>query len=144
MKKKIYIVIAVLVIIIGCSTSKKVVDATENAKAIHGDTIRIANEELEYEVIIIDPGFNSWLISRSLPRGFYSQSYLENKNRSYIIEWNSRVLQPNRYSPNLYEMTINYDFNIDYGYEVNYLIYNYMIYFQNTNKQTLFGNVPPR
>ncbi|MFT5251986.1 MAG: hypothetical protein ACI87N_000987 [Flavobacteriales bacterium] len=144
MKKKIYIAVAVLVIIIGCSTSKKAVDAPQNAKAIHGDTIRIANEELEYEVIIIDPGFNSWLISRSLPRGFYSQSYLENKNRSYIIEWNSRVLQPNRYNPNLYELTINYDFNIDYGYEVNYLIYNYMIYFQNTNKQIFFGNVPPR
>jgi hypothetical protein len=144
MKKKIYIAIAVLVIIIGCSTSKKTADATENAKAIHGDTIRIANEELEYEVIIIDPGFNSWLISRSLPRGFYSQSYLENKNRSYIIEWNNRVQQPYRYNPSLYEMTINYDFNVDYGYEVNYLIYNYMIYFQNTNKQTLFGNVPPR
>jgi hypothetical protein len=29
-------------------------------------------------------------------------------------------------------MTINYDQNVDYGYEVNYLIYNYMVYFQNT------------
>jgi hypothetical protein len=26
--------------------------STENAKAIHGDTIRIANEELEYEVTL--------------------------------------------------------------------------------------------
>ena len=144
MKNKIYIVLAALVIIIGCSTSKKAVNAPENAKAIHGDTIRIANEELEYEVIIIDPGFNSWLISRSLPRGFYSQNYLENKNRMYITEWNSRVLQPNRFSPNLYEMSINYDYTVDYGYEVNYLIYNYMIYFQNTNNQRLYGNVPPR
>jgi hypothetical protein len=39
-------------------------------------------------------------------------------------------------------MTINYEYGIDYGYEVNYLIYNYMIYFQNTNNQRLFGNVP--
>lgn len=144
MKNKLYLAVAFLAIIIGCSTAKKAVSAPENAKAIHGDTIRIANEELEYEVIIIDAGFNSWLISRSLPRGFYNQSYLENKNRSYIIEWNSRVLQPNRFSPNLYEMTINYDFTVDYGYEVNYLIYNYMIYFQNTNNQRLFGNVPSR
>jgi hypothetical protein len=53
-----------------------------------------------------------------------------------------RVLQSNRFSPNLYEMTINYEYGIDYGYEVNYLIYNYMIYFQNTNNQRLFGNVP--
>jgi hypothetical protein len=44
------------------------------------DTIRIANDTLEYEVIIIDPGFSTWLASRSLPRNYHSQSYLENKN----------------------------------------------------------------
>jgi hypothetical protein len=33
-------------------------------------------------------------------------------------------------------MTINYNQNIDYGYEVNYLIYNYGL-FQNTYKQKL-------
>jgi hypothetical protein len=42
------------------------------------DTIRIA-DALEYEVIIIDPGFSTWLASRSLPRNYHSQSYLENK-----------------------------------------------------------------
>jgi hypothetical protein len=36
-------------------------------------------------------------------------------------------------------MTINYDQNVDYGYEVNYLIYNYMVYFQNTFKQKLLA-----
>jgi hypothetical protein len=35
-----------------------------------------------------------------------------------------------RYNRNLYEMTINYNQNIDYGYEVNYLIYNYMVFFK--------------
>jgi hypothetical protein len=144
MKYKIYIIITILAIIIGCSSNPKTVYAPENAKAIQGDTIRIANDELEYEVIIIDPGFNSWLVSRSFPRGYHSQTFLENRNRMYITEWNSRVLQSNRFSPNLYEMTINYEYGIDYGYEVNYLIYNYMIYFQNTNNQRLFGNVPSR
>jgi hypothetical protein len=57
------------------------------------------------------------------------------------MEWNSRALQPERYR-NLYEMQINYDPKIHYGYEVNYLIYNYMIYFQIANKQQLGGFVP--
>jgi hypothetical protein len=57
------------------------------------DTIRIANDALEYEVIIIDPGFSTWLASRSLPRNYHSQSYLENKNM-WVGEWNRRVLQP--------------------------------------------------
>jgi predicted aspartyl protease len=33
--------------------------------ATKGDTVRIANDALEYEVIIIDAGFNSWLVSRA-------------------------------------------------------------------------------
>jgi hypothetical protein len=111
---------------------------------IKNDTITIANDSLEYEVIIIDPAFSSWLASRSFPRGYHSQSYMENKNIFYITEWNNRVLQPQRFNPNLYEMTIDYDRNINYGYEVNYLIYNYMIYFQNTFNQKLFGFVPLR
>jgi hypothetical protein len=65
------------------------------------------------------------------------QSYLENK--IYCgLENGRRVLQPFRYNRNLYEMTINYNQNIDYGYEVNYLIYNYMVFFQNTYKQNFW------
>ena len=118
------------------STKAKTPDS-KNSK----DAVRIANDSLEYEVIIFDSGFNSWLAGRAKPRGFYSESYLENKNQMYIREWNTRVLQPERYR-NLYEMTIDYDRNIHYGYEVNYLIYNYMVYFQITNKQQLGGFVP--
>lgn len=128
----------------GCKSSHFNPPVSPKVNPIVGDTVRIANDELEYEVIIIDPGFSAWLNSIALPRGFYSQSYLENKNQLYVLEWNQRVLQPQRYNPNLYEMTINYDANINYGYEVNYLIYNYMIYFQNTYKQKLYGNVPIR
>lgn len=117
---------------------------TDNPVAVQNDTIRIANDSLQYEVIIIDPGFSTWLVSRSFPRGYHTKSYLRNKNRFYIMEWNNRVMQPFRFNPNLYEMTIDYDPNIDYGYEVNYLIYNYMIYFQNTYNQKLYGYVPIR
>jgi hypothetical protein len=34
-------------------------------------------------------------------------------------------------------MTINYNQNIDYGYEVNYLIYNYMVFFKIPIKKLL-------
>ena len=60
----------------------------------------------------------------------------------YVSEWNNRVLQPNRYNPRLYEMRIDYSPGIDYGYEVNYLLYNYFIFFQINNKQQLAGFVP--
>lgn len=143
MKNAVYILI-ILFTIVACSTAKKTVNGPVNNNVAVNDTVRIANDSLEYEVIIIDNGFSTWLASRALPRNYYSQSYLENKNQQYVTEWNNRVLQPQRYNPNLYEMTINYEPTINYGYEVNYLIYNYMIYFQNTYKQKLGGYVPSR
>lgn len=106
------------------------------------DTVTIANDELEYEIIIIEPGFNAWLIGNARPEGYYSQSFLENRNYQYVIEWNQRVMQPMRFNPNLYELQINYDPQIDYGYDVNYQLYNYFIFFQRKYNQRLGPWVP--
>jgi len=62
---------------------------------------------------------------------------METRNYFFIAEYNRRVLDPYRYSPDLYEMRIDYDRNIRYGYEVNYLLYNYFLYFQQQYKQKL-------
>ncbi|WP_298236706.1 DUF6146 family protein [uncultured Algibacter sp.] len=142
--KKIIYVLLVSVFIFNCNTSKnsasKKDERLENLK--QNDTVKIVNEEIEYEIIIIEPGFNFWLVSRARPRQYYSQQYLENRNLIYVIEWNQRVLQPQRFDTNLYEMQIDYRQGIDYGYEVNYLLYNYFIYFQMTYNQRLGSFVP--
>lgn len=143
MKNIIFLSIIVL-IIIGCTTSKSSVASKDTPKKESNDTVKIVNQELKYEVIIIEPGFDYWLQSTAYPRGYHSQTFLESKNIIYVSEWNYRVRQPQKYLPNLYEMTIDYDPNTDYGYEVNYLIYNYMIYFQNKYNQKLYGYVPIR
>ena len=132
----------IFLLVWGCTASQNTNPALNRNLAVN-DTVRIANDSLEYEVIIIDNGFSSWLASRAQPRNYYTQNYLESKNAIYVNEWNNRVLQPQRYG-NLYEMRIDYSPNIDYGYEVNYLIYNYFIYFQNTYNQKLAGYVPSR
>ncbi|WMI65511.1 DUF6146 family protein [Aestuariibaculum sp. YM273] len=144
MRTLLYIVIF-FGFLVGCNTTKPAVTANSNEQQDAtklSDTVTIANDDLEYEIIIIEPGFNAWLVSRAKPEGFYSQQYLENKNRLYVTEWNSRVLQPQRYNSNLYEIQIDYQPQIDYGYEVNYKLYNYFIYFQLTYKQQLAGFVP--
>lgn len=101
------------------------------------DKVVIKNDELEYEVIIIEPGFNSWLVTQP-PQNFYTQTALEIKNRRWVSEWNRRVLQPYNFNPNLYEMQINYDASIDYGMEVNYLLFQYFTYFQQKYRQNLY------
>ena len=140
--KKIIVPLLFIVVFASCHFDKNIVEKAKTPdKPKPEDMVRIANDSLQYEVIVIDSGFNPWLASTAKPRGFYSENYLEGKNRIYVAEWNSRVNQPQRYH-NLYEMRIDYDPAIHYGYEVNYLIYNYMIYFQLTNKQQLAGFVP--
>lgn len=144
MKNVLYLGL-ILLFFWACKSSKTM--AAKDAKVTttkESDTVRIANDELEYEVIVIEPGFNTWLNSQAKPRGFYSESYLKSRNIMYVTEWNSRVLQPNRFDPRLYQMQINYSPGIDYGYEVNYMLYNYFIFFQIQYKQQLSGFFPRR
>lgn len=141
--KKIVLLLILLVSFIGCnSTSKTTKTNLNSSNNSIQDTVRIANDSIEYEIIIIEPGFNSWLQSRARPEGFYSQSFLESRNQIFVTEWNIRVNQPQRYNPNLYEMRIDYSPHIDYGYEVNYKLYNYFIYFQLHYRQQLSSFIP--
>ncbi|MBS9463629.1 hypothetical protein KIM67_14515 [Flagellimonas sp. 389] len=146
MKKRILVLFIVLVSVMACSSQKEVLEISKQEQAYfdieEGDAVEIKDEESEYEIIIIDPGFNTWLLSIAQPRGYYSQSFLENRNNILVINWNQRVMQPQRYNPNLYELQINYDSNIDYGYEVNYKLYNYFIYFQRKYNQRLGPFIP--
>ncbi len=138
-------------ILVGCNAPKQASTDTRNTSTdteqvafqqTEGDTIRIASDETEYEIIIIEPGFNYWLKSIARPEGYYSQSFLESRNEIYVLNWNQRVLQPRQYDPNLYELQINYDSFTDYGYEVNYKLYNYFLYFQRKYSQQLGPFVP--
>ena len=143
MKPFLYILL-VCGLLIGCNSSKTINSNTrqDTVNVVENDTVSIANTDLEYEIIIIEPGFNTWLTSTAKPEGYYSQSYLETKNLFYVQQWNNRVLQPRRYDPKLYEMQVDYRASIDYGYEVNYKLYNYFVYFQLTYNQRLGGSVP--
>ncbi len=144
MRNAIFIAI-IVAFAIGCNSQKTIADSSGNQKSptTVNDTVKIENDSLHYQVIIVDPGFSSWLIGHAYPRNYYSQTYLEGKNRIWISEWNIRAHNPQRYR-DLYDMDINYDPNVDYGYEVNYLIYNYLVYFQNKFGQKLGGYVPDR
>lgn len=105
-----------------------------------GDTIRIANEKLEYEIIIIENGFDSWLVTQK-PMSYYTEPWLEQRNYQYVTEWNRRVSEPFRYNPNLYEQPIDYSPHIHYGLEVNYLLYMYFKFFEQKYRQKLLPYV---
>ncbi|WP_339652396.1 DUF6146 family protein [uncultured Maribacter sp.] len=150
MKKSVlpnFIIILIFgITLIRCGSTKEPLSISNDEKIAFeqevGDTITISSDKTEYEIIIIEPGFYSWLNSIAKPEGYYSQSFLENRNYLMVLEWNQRVLQPMQYNPNLYELQIDYDQNIDYGYKVNYQLYNYFIYFQRKYNQRLGPFIP--
>ncbi len=152
MKKYFYIIaffcFILTIVSSSCNSSKTASNATISDEEkvafnqVEGDTITISSDKTEYEITIIEPGFNAWLISTARPEGYYSQSFLENRNNIYVTEWNLRTNQPFNFNPNLYELQINYDRNIDYGYEVNYKLYNYFIFFQRKYNQRLGSFIP--
>jgi len=132
MKNLLYY-LAIGLFIISCSsttktTLKKTADLPEGA-------VRIANDSLEYEIIIFDVGYETYLNTIAKPEWYYSQNYLETKNRFYVTEWNIRTQNPLRYNSDIYENTIDYNFNINYGLEVNYKLYNYFKFVEYKYKE---------
>lgn len=107
------------------------------------EPVVIANDSLEYKIIIIDVGFNNFLNSVAKPEGFYSQQYLEARNKVWVVIWNQRANNPNQFNPNIYENVIDYQPFVDYGYEVNYKLFNYFLFAQQKYKMNLGGGFRP-
>ncbi|WP_299012834.1 DUF6146 family protein [uncultured Polaribacter sp.] len=110
-----------------------------NPKLTKEEPVVIANDSLEYKIIIIDIGFNNYLNSIAQPKGFYNQNYLEARNRAWVISWNLRAQNPSRFNQNIYENIIDYQPNIDYGYDVNYKLFNYFLFAQQKYNINLGG-----
>ncbi|BAO77491.1 hypothetical protein WPG_3261 [Winogradskyella sp. PG-2] len=133
-----------LVLIASCKSynNNQTINNEDENSLVKSDTVHISSDESDYEIIIIEPGFNAWLIGRARPEGFHSQQWLESRNAILVQAWNQRALQPMVYDPNLYELRIDYDIRTDYGYEVNYKLYNYFLFFQLKYKQQLSSFYP--
>ena len=142
--KKIIPFIFIIALIASCKSynSNQTINNGIDSGLVENDTVIISSDESDYEIIIIEPGFNAWLVSTARPEGYYSQQWLESRNAILVQAWNQRNLQPMSYDPNLYEVRIDYDTRTDYGYEVNYKLYNYFVYFQLKYKQRLSSFMP--
>lgn len=129
MKHLIYVFVLVSLLVVSCGTQNKTVTTTDNSEE-REEPVRIANDSLEYEIIIIDIGFNNFLNTNAFPMSYYSQDFLETRNQIYVTNWNIRAQNPTQFNPLIYENIIDYQPNIDYGLEVNYKLFWYFQFAQ--------------
>lgn len=140
-KRSVAVLFLLMIILImsDCSSTQgtgkdATIDITDAEKK--PDTITIKNDSLNYEIQILEVGFYGWLQTQR-PRGYYSQSYLENWNQQYVTQYNIRVNNALQYGRNLYPRRIEYDSDTDYGYEVNYLLFHFFKFFEQKYNQDL-------
>ena len=121
-----FFLISTMVLLLACENYSSAI----SNKTTQEQPVVIANDSLAYQIIIIDQGFNLYLNTTAKPIGFYSQSYLENKNIFDVNTWNARVNNPFTYSPSIYENNITYNAHVNFGYDVNYKLFNYFQFAQ--------------
>lgn len=129
MKKTVFIIMVILVVIQTYGFSQRKRDRY-NVKV---DTVTV--DSLEYKLIVLDPGFEAWLATKP-SKEFYSKEYYEQKNRLYVTEWNQRYMTSGNHGR--YETYIDYNSNTDYGLDLNYKLYYYFKYFEETNRVKLY------
>lgn len=124
MKKTLFLILITLVAMqtVGFSQKKKERDG------LKADTLFV--DSLEYRLIVLDPGFETWLLTRP-SKDFYSNEYYAQKNRLYVSEWNLRYVT--LHNIGLYDNYIDFNPNTDYGIDINYKLYYYFKYFEETN-----------
>lgn len=118
-------------ILASCGVQKNVVDSEAAGIQISEES----QDSLEYEIVVIDPGFESWFVKNRKPKWYYEQSYLETWNLRYVREWNFRVTSvrfQQAYPNNPFDEQIDYNPRNDYGLEVNWKLYHYFKYIEET------------
>jgi hypothetical protein len=116
MKNIWFVILLALGIASACSSTQKTSGPNQSVNVMSRDS-------LEYELIILDPKYESFIAMQPSAE-FYSQTYYENWNRQYVIEWNMRHRNPTNFG-DFYQTEIDYDGFTDYGLELNYRLYYY-------------------
>lgn len=137
-KNSVFFVLGILLFSCAVNPTDGVVKKGDTEKE---QPVVIANDSLEYEVIIFDVGYNLYLNTIARPKGYYSQKYMENWNKIFVTNWNNRVLSPNQYDTAIYNNVIDYNFATNYGLDVNYKLFNYFLFAQRKYKMRLDNGV---
>jgi hypothetical protein len=138
--KKLLILISAFSFLINCYGPKGVVMIEPNSNEISQDIASMELDTLEYELIVLDPGFDTWYMLQNSPARYRSQQYYEDWNFQYVTAWNSLARSSGRGS--FFQTIIVYDPNTDYGFELNHKLFYYFQYVEHKLGIPVLSNRP--
>jgi hypothetical protein len=118
--KRVLIGMFVAVVAWSCAGSLPPIQITDE------NLIPPSKDKTEYELEVIDPGFNNWFLTNWNLAEDRSYRFYDTWNDRYVQAWNFKATSP-RYA-GFFNQTISYDQNEDYGMEVSRKLYYYFKY----------------
>lgn len=130
-----FLVILMAGFTLACSSKKQITEpgtSGTDAALAEADTV-------EYELLIIDPAFETWFRRNQRPENYYSLEYLENWNRQLVMQWNMMLGRQGRPDcmPTNY---IEYDPDASYGLTLNHKLFYYFRFLQQRCR--IFSSFP--
>jgi hypothetical protein len=120
----------------GCVTSNRMMAVKDK------NLIDIKQEDgEEYELLVLDPGFETWFLTTWSPAKDRSLSYYKMWNQRYVNAWNYKATRPNR--SRLFENMIQYEAMVDYGMDVERKLYYYFRWVDTQLKIPILDTPPP-
>jgi len=126
--------LGIVLLIAACSTQKGLVTVKSNI----GESS--VEDSLEYALETFDGKFESWYQLHNSPAMYRSQQYYENWNRQYVSAWNYNAVSGQKNS--FFEPIVGYEFNVDYGIEINHELFYYFQYVEQVLKIQIMPGGP--
>lgn len=119
MRKAIFLILIALGAI-SCESQKK--NTNEEPQSIAAQK----NEAGEWDIEVLDTQYNYFLNAIARPKNMYTETFLKNRNRILVQEWNN-YFYSGRYR-NIIELPIDYDPKENYGLNFEYKLYQAFAY----------------
>ncbi len=128
--------IGLLIMLFGaCQTSNRMLAVKDK------NLIDIKQDKDEYELLVLDPGFETWFQATWGPAKDRSLAYYRSWNQRYVIDWNYKATHPHTFD--LFDNTIQYDPNIDYGLPVERKLFYYFRWVETQLNIPILDSPPP-
>lgn len=134
MKAKLSLLASIL-LFFGCATSNRMLTTTDE------NLIDIAENDEEYELVVLDPGFDSWFATTWSPSKDRLESYYSYWNQRYVTAWNYKATRA--HTSRNFDTIIGYEPTVDYGIELERKLYYYFRYVDTKLGIPILDSPPP-